>query len=67
MLVTIGCMDEAQKVVEETLRAALAGPLRVKVTLEREDGTELMHSYLPRTVRWGDQVELKFTAGVSIV
>jgi hypothetical protein len=57
-------MEDTQKVaLEENLRAMFAGPLRVKVTLEREDGTELLHSYLPRTVRFGDQVEMKFTAG----
>jgi hypothetical protein len=63
-------MEDTQKVTgDEALRATLAGlplfvgPLRVKVTLEREDGTELLHAYLPRTVRFGDQVEMKFTAG----
>jgi len=61
-------MEDSQKVVsrEEALRPMLAGPLRVKVTLEREDGTELLHSYLHRTVRRGMQVEIKFTVGDSI-
>ena len=61
-------MENAQKVVsEETLRAAFAGPLRVKVTLEREDGTELVHSYpLDRAVEYGDQVEMKFTVGLEV-
>jgi hypothetical protein len=62
-------MNDAQKVSEETQRALFAGlplfagALRVKVTLERKDGTELLHAYLPSTVRFGDQVEMKFTAG----
>lgn len=60
-------MEDTQKVVEVNLRALFAGPLRVKVTLERADGTELMHSYpLDRTVKYGDQVEMKFTVGDGI-
>lgn len=45
-------------------RTLLAGPLRVKVTVERPDGTELYHFYpLDRDVTYGMRVDLAFEIG----
>jgi hypothetical protein len=50
--------------VKMAWKTLFAGPLRVKVVIEREDGTELMYFYpLDRTVEYGMIVDLRFTVG----
>jgi hypothetical protein len=45
-------------------KTLLAGPLRVKVVIERPDGTELYHFYpLDRDVEYGMHVDLSFDVG----
>lgn len=48
-------------------RTLFAGPLRVKVVVEREDGTELYHVYPldGQTVEWGQTVHVDFEVGVD--
>lgn len=45
-------------------KTLFAGPLRIKVTIERPDGTELAHFYpLDRDVLYGMRVDMSFTVG----
>lgn len=45
-------------------KTLFAGPLRVKVVIERPDGTELAHFYpLDRDVLYGMRVDMSFTVG----
>jgi hypothetical protein len=45
-------------------KTLFAGPLRIKVTIEKPDGTELMYFYpLDREVTYGMRVDLSFTVG----
>lgn len=50
-------------------RAMFAGPLRVKVIVERLDGTELYHFYPlgSDTVEAGQTVNLEFEIGITLV
>jgi hypothetical protein len=51
--------------VKMAWQTLFAGPLRVKVVIERPDGTELMHFYplKERTVEYGMKVDIGFTVG----
>ena len=45
-------------------KTLFAGPLKIKVVIERPDGTELMYFYpLDREVTYGTRVDLAFTVG----
>lgn len=55
--------DAALEAALDVWRRMHDGPLRVKVTIERGDGTELHYFYLARTVLLGDTVSVEFEVG----